>query len=106
MVTLIALMLQSAQPAPAAPPPDIQLDANVTARRVVVENRGRASLRVRASVNGQDSDAGNVVNVEAPTLPQGQRELRNVRVHVRAETRLAPPANSAASQETPADPQR
>ena len=99
---LISLAAQAAQP---TQQPDIQLDARVTARRVMIENRGNTSLTVRTSINGNDADGGNVVQVDAPTLPQGRRELRNVDVRVRAETRLAAPANSPPGEQEPAPPQ-
>ena len=102
---LALLILQVAQPAQAAQQPDIQLEINATARRVVVENRGRASLTLRTSVNGGDADGGNLVQVDAPELPQGRRELRNVNVRVRAETRLADPQDPRAQPQEPATPQ-
>ena len=107
------LLLQTAQPAPAQPapalaPPDIQLDIRATARRVVVENRGRTSLTLRTAVNGVEGE-GNVVDVEAPELPQGRRELNNVEVHVRAEARipdpLADPVSEPVPEQEPAAPQ-
>jgi hypothetical protein len=104
---LALLLLQAAQPAPApatAPPPEIQLDFRATARRVVVDNRGRTSLTVRTSANGVEGE-GNVVDVEAPELPQGRRELNNVEVHVRAEARIPDPLAGAAPEQEPAAPQ-
>jgi hypothetical protein len=105
MMILAALLLQASQPAPmaAAPPPDIQLNARVTARRVVVENRGQTSLTIRTSVNGREGE-NNVVDVQAPELPQGRRELNNVEVRVRAEARIPDPA-APAQPEEPAEPQ-
>jgi hypothetical protein len=105
MMILAALLLHSAQPAPApaaAPPPEIQLDIRATARRVVVENRGQTSLTIRTSANGREGDE-NIVDVEAPELPQGRRELNNVEVRVRAEARIPDPAaQPVAGQEPPA----
>ena len=106
---LALLLLQAAQPAPAPAPvslpaPEIQLDFRATARRVVVDNRGRTSLTVRTSANGAEGE-GNVVDVEAPELPQGRRELNNVEVHVRAEARIPDPLAGAAPEQEPAAPQ-
>jgi hypothetical protein len=70
---------------------------------VVVENRGQTTLTVRTSVNGREGE-NNVVDVEAPELPQGRRELNNVEVRVRAEARIPDPA-SPVSAEEPAEPQ-
>ena len=101
---LLALLIQAAQPRPPAPaatpttPPEIQLDISATARRVVVDSRGQTSLTVHASVNGTEGE-GNLVQVEAPELPQGRRELRNVNVRVRAEARLPEAENVPQPQE-------
>jgi hypothetical protein len=72
MMILVALLLHASQPAPtaAAPPPDIQLNARATARRVVVENRGQTSLTIRTSVNGREGE-NNVVDVQAPSFRRG-----------------------------------
>ena len=108
---LSILLLQAAQPAPPPPPspvsaapPEIQLDFRATARRVVVDNRGRTSLTVRTSANGAEGE-GNIVDVQAPELPQGRRELNNVEVHVRAEARIPDPLAGAAPEQEPAAPQ-
>jgi|GEM_PF-2096055 len=104
---LAALLLQTAQPVPApaaAAPPEIQLDIRATARRVVVENRGRTSLTVRTTANGREGQE-NVVEVEAPELPQGRRELNNVQVRVRAEARIPDPLGEPAPVQEPAAPQ-
>jgi hypothetical protein len=105
MMMFAALLLQAAQPAPAhaASPPDIQLDVGATARRVVVENRGRADLTVRTSLNGREGEE-NVVEVDAPELPQGRRELNNVAVRVRAEARIPAPQSEPQQQE-PVEPE-
>ena len=87
---IAALALQAATAQPPAPPPDIQLGIDLTARRVVVENKGELDLTARASVNGREGE-GNVVEVNAPDLPQGRARANNVRVRVRAETRIADP---------------
>ena len=112
MMMIAALLLQATQPAPAPAPvlaqplsiqPDIQLDVRATARGVVVDNRGRADLTVRTSLNGREGE-GNVVDVDAPELPQGRRELNNVQVRVRAEARIPAPQNRPQQQE-PGEPQ-
>jgi hypothetical protein len=108
MITAI-LLLQAVQPAPApAPasvaPPEIQLDFRATARRVVVDNRGEASLTLRTSVNGVEGE-GNIVDIDAPELPQGRRELNNVEVRVRAEARIPDPSAQAAPEQEPPAPQ-
>ena len=105
---LIALaLLQAAQPAPpsATTPPDIQLGIDLTARRVVIENKGELDLQVRTSVNGQEADGGNVVQVEAPGLPHGRAQANNVRVQVRAETRIADPLAPLVNPQIPQEPQ-
>ena len=106
---IAALLLQATTvqpaPAPAATPPDIQLGIDVTARRVVIENKGNLDLQVRAAVNGQEADGGNVVEVDAPDLPQSRARTNNVRVTVRAETRIADPLARAADPEIPQEPQ-
>lgn len=98
------LLLQAAQPAPSAPPPDIQLGIDLTARRVVVENKGELDLTATASVNGRESE-GNVVQVDSPDLPRGQVRANNVRVRVRAETRIADPLAPLVAPEIPQEPQ-
>jgi hypothetical protein len=104
MVLASLLLLQAAQPAPApaATQPDIQLDLRATARRVTVQKEGRAELQVRASVNGREGE-GNVVDVDAPELPQGRATVNNVAVRVRAEARIPAPDQAASGQE-PAQP--
>lgn len=105
---IAALLLQATTaqpaPAPAATPPDIQLNIDVAARRVVIENRGELDLTARASVNGRDGE-GNVVEVDAPDLPQGRRQANNVRVRVRAETRIADPLAPFVTPAIPQEPQ-
>jgi len=106
MMLLALALLQLAQPAPpvAATPPDIQLGIDLTARRVVIENKGEVDLTAHASVNGREGE-GNVVEVDAPDLPQGRARANNVRVTVRAETHIADPLAQAANPEIPQEPQ-
>lgn len=98
------LLLQATTAHPPATPPDIQLGIDLTARRVVVENRGELDLTARASVNGRESE-GNVVEVDAPELPRGQVRANNVRVRVRAETRIAEPLAPLLAPAIPQEPQ-
>ena len=92
---MILLLLAQA----AAAPPDIQINATIDIRSVRIEKRGQASLSVRA-----DPDAGSIVRIEAPKA-DGARTLRDVRVTVDAEARIAPTA-AAAAQETVTTPPR
>lgn len=101
---IAALLLQATTAQPQAAPPDIQLGIDLTARRVVVENKGELDLTARASVNGRESE-GNVVEVAAPDLPRGQVRANNVRVRVRAETRIADPLAPALVPTIPQEPQ-
>ncbi|MDB5668897.1 MAG: hypothetical protein JWL74_1847 [Alphaproteobacteria bacterium] len=102
---IAALLLQATAPQPAAAtPPDIQLGIDLTARRVAVENKGELDLTARASVNGRESE-GNVVEVDSPDLPQGRARASNVRVRVRAETRIADPLAPLLNLPIPQEPQ-
>ena len=74
-------------------PPDIELNADASVRRVRIERQGEASLEVRGG-------EGSVVNVEAPEA-NGRRTLRNVNVRVRAEARIADPQQIRVEAETP-----
>jgi hypothetical protein len=108
MMLAAILLLQAVQPAPApvpasVAPPAIQLDFRASARRVVVESRGETSLTLRTSVNGRAGE-GNVVDVQAPQLPPGRRELNNVEVRVRAEAHIPDPLSQAAPEQEPAEP--
>jgi hypothetical protein len=106
MTLLAALILQAIEPAatPLVAAPDIQLDVRATARRVVVENGGKASLTVTTSVNGREGDS-NLVEVEAPELPPGRRELNNAEVRVRAEARISEPLRQEPQRQEPAPQQ-
>jgi len=97
--------LPQSQPAPpvATTLPDIQLDLRATARRVVIRNEGEVDLQLRTSLNGREGE-GNLLEVDAPDLPQGSSELRNVEVRVRAEARIPPLAEPPVAQEP--QPQR
>ena len=76
----------------AAAPPDIQLNVRAQVREVRIERKGEASLEVRG---GPDS----VVRVEAPQA-NGRRRLRNVRIEVDAEARIADPLQNRRARET------
>ena len=90
------LLLQTA----AAPLPDIELNADVRARSVTIEKKGATRLTVTTSPDG----GGNIVDVRAPE-GNGAKTLRNVRVSVRAEARIADPLqapnNNPEQAETP-----
>jgi hypothetical protein len=74
--------------------PDLELDISATIREVRIERRGEASLEVRAG-----PDAGSRVEVDRP--PSGGRaRLRNVNVRVKAEARIADPADNRRAPET------
>jgi hypothetical protein len=86
------------------PAPEIQLDFRATARRVVIDNRGEASLTLRTSANGAQGE-GDIVDIQAPELPQGRRELNNVEVRVRAEARIPDPGAQPPEEQEPPAPQ-
>ena len=88
MLSLLLLV----QAASAQTPPDIQLNVDASVRRVRIERQGEASLQVRGG-------EGSIVEVEAPEA-NGRRTLRNVNVRVRAEARIADPAQIARQEET------
>ena len=87
---LLLILVQAAEPASA---PDIELDVRATARSVRIERSGEASLRVQGG-------EGSLVDVEAPDA-NGRRRLRNVQVRVKAEARIADPAEAPRPQEPP-----
>ena len=87
LALLIALQAQAA--------PDIQLDVHATIRQVKIEQRGNVSLEMRASPDG-----GSRVEVDKPD-GAGRRRLRNVDLRVRAEARIADPAENRPTPETP-----
>jgi hypothetical protein len=81
----------------AAPAPDIQLDARVTAREVRVRQSGETSLEVHGG-------AGSDVRVQKPRGQARRQQLRNVTVDVHAEARIADPRQNPDPAET-ASPQ-
>lgn len=84
---LFFLLLQSV----AAAAPDIEIGITARARSVEIERKGQASLRVTASPDG-----GSVVEAEALPPAGGRTSLRNVRVQVHGEARIAAPDALAA----------
>ena len=83
---MLALLLMAQ-----AASPDIQFGARIEARSVTIEKKGEAKLEVRA-----DPDGGSLVKVEAPKA-NGSKTLRNVRIEIDAEARIADPAAAAAT---------
>ena len=71
---ILLILLQVAEPLPT-----LQLIARVEAREVVVEQRGQASLTVRA-----EPDAGSRVDVVETPPATGQRVIRNYRADIDA----------------------
>jgi uncharacterized protein (DUF58 family) len=93
MLPLLAL-LQAAAPAP-APAPDIELNVQLRAKRVTIEQSGEARVTVHA-----EPDAGSRVETNVQPKPEGRRELRNVTVEVHAQASLADPGENHADAET------
>ena len=87
------MLLQATTPPPT--PPDIQLDARVTAREVRIERKGEARLTLHAGPDG-----GTDIEVAAPP-GEDRTRLRNVEVRVHAEARIAAPATNSRDTETP-----
>ena len=92
MITLLFLLQ-----AGAAQAPDIELFAHARARSVTIEKQGNASLTVRA-----EPDGGNVVDVRAPKA-NGRKTLRNVKVDIHAEARIAEPGQEPRNNPAPAE---
>ena len=90
---MLLILLVAAQAA--SPAPDVALDVRVQARDVRIEQRGQATLELRASPDG-----GIVENVDRPDAA-GRRRLRNVDVRVQAEARIADPTQPVPASETP-----
>ena len=87
---MLLVLLLAAQAAP-----DIELDVRATVREVRIERAGETSLELRA-----EPDAGTRVDVDKPETA-GRRRLRNVNFRVRAEARIADPAQNWPPPETP-----
>jgi uncharacterized protein (DUF58 family) len=88
---LLGLILLQA----AAPPPDIELNIRATARSVEIQQKGKASLEVRAG-----PDAGSRVRTEVNPPADGAISLKNVTVEVHAEARIKNPQQNPSEAET------
>jgi hypothetical protein len=88
---LIALALVQAV---AAQAPDIELDVNVRAKSVRIEQRGDARLEVRGE------GPGNRVDVKVEPKAEGRTELRDVTVDIHAEASLQQGVKIDAQAET------
>ena len=78
--------------------PDIEINARVQAKRVKIDQQGRATARVRLEPAGDER-----VDVER-NLPRGKSTYRNLDLRLTIEGRLADPA--AAPANAPATIQR
>ena len=87
MITLF-LLLQAMQP-------DIELRVHARVKSVKIEQRGEATLEVRA-----EPDAGSSVEARVEPKAQGKTQLRNVEVNVRAQASIADPQLIRAEAET------
>ena len=90
----LALLLQSAQAAPASPP-DVELTIHATARSVRIEQKGETRLEVRAG-----PDAGSRAETRLTPPATGATTLRNVTVDVHAEARIGDGKQNQAVGET------
>lgn len=79
----------------AAPPPDIELNISATAKSVRIEKKGEARLEVRAG-----PDAGSRAEARVTPPANGAATLRNVTVEVRAEARIGDRGQIQAGAET------
>ena len=97
MLTFLLALQAAAQPLP-----DIELKADVEARRVKIERAENVRLDVSASPDG-GSDVQVNRNANAAS---GRKTLRNVRVRVQGAARLAgPDATAQINVEPPETPQ-
>ena len=80
----ISLLLAAAAGAAPASLPDIELAARVNARKVKIEQDGRAEVRI-------EPDAGKRIDVRR-NLPKGRSTYRNLELRLTIEARLADPA--------------
>lgn len=98
MPGLSLALLQLAAAQPAAPPPDIDLNARVRAREVAIRQQGEASLTLRA-----EPGVTPPVRVER-SAPPGAQHYRNLTLTVHAEARIAEPhlqKGNTADESTP-----
>lgn len=85
MPGLCLALLQLASSSQGAPPPDIEINARVTAREVVVRQSGEASLSLRAS-------PGEAMPVEVErSAPKGATRYRNLTLKVHGAARISEP---------------
>lgn len=84
------ILLQAA----AAQAPDIELNLNIRAQSVKIEQKGEARLEVWGE------GPGNRVDVKVEPKAQGRTELRNVTVDIHAEASLQEGAKIEAQAET------
>ena len=88
---MIALILLQAA---ATQAPDIELNLNLRARSVTIEQKGEARLEVRGE------GPGNRVDVRVEPKAQGRTQLRNVTVDVHAEASVQEGVKIDAEAET------
>jgi hypothetical protein len=91
---LSILFLQLAAAQAAAPAPDIELNARVTAREVNIRQEGPAHLQLHA-----DPGVAPPVKV-ARSQPAGAKTYRNLTLDLHAEARLADPPSTKPQQGT------
>lgn len=87
---ILLILLQAA----ATQAPDIELNLNLRARSVTIEQKGEARLEVRGE------GPGNRVDVRVEPKAQGRTELRDVTVEVHAEASVQEGAKIDARAET------
>jgi uncharacterized protein (DUF58 family) len=87
---VLTILLQAA----AAQAPDIELNVNLRARSVTIEQKGEARLEVRGD------GPGNRVEVKVEPKAEGRTELRNVTVDVHAEASIGQGVKIDAQAET------
>jgi hypothetical protein len=80
--------------AAAAQAPDIELNVNLRARSVTIEQKGEARLEVRGE------GPGNRVDVKVEPKAEGRTELRDVTVDVHAEASIEEGVKIDAQAET------
>ena len=89
MIVLLLALVQGA-----APPADIEFNATLRARSLVIEKKGETRLTVRTAPQG-----ANVIDIQAPRA-DGRVRIPNPVVTVRVEARIADPSQYPAAQET------
>jgi hypothetical protein len=89
-LSFVFLQLAAAQAAAAAP--DIEINAQITAREVHIRQEGPASLQLRV-----DPGVAPPVTVER-SQPAGAKTYRNLTLKLHGEARLADPKTNASTQ--------